>query len=161
MPESPTGAARRRARVRLSFTVEGTPIPQGSPKLGRHGARPVILLDSKKLRAWRRLVSFVAQNAAQRAEVPVYDEPVVVLATFYFERPKRPRWDVKATRPDLDKLQRAIGDSLEAAKIVTDDSRIVGWPACPAKLYGAPRVEVEVVPLGEYKLNERTRLEER
>ena len=34
-----------------------------------------------------------------------------------------------ASPPDVDKLQRAVGDALKKARILTDDSRIVQWIA--------------------------------
>lgn len=49
-------------------------------------------------------------------------------------RPKRPRFNVPATAPDLDKLQRGVGDGLEASGLLANDSRIVQWIA--TKHYG-------------------------
>jgi Holliday junction resolvase RusA-like endonuclease len=145
------------ASLVIMFTAHGTPIPQGSPKIGRRGNRAVLLLDSEKLRHWRRIVAAAARDAcrdAPKIEVGqrlskrrvVYDEPVVVNAAFYFEKPAKPLFDVtQASKPDLDKLQRALGDSLTDAGVVSDDCRIVRWGT--AKLWGEPRVMVAVEPL--------------
>ncbi len=155
------GGAASRRKGAIAFTVPGTPVSQGSPKIIRKGnGKASIAIDSPKLKAWRRLVTQCARGAiGGRAWVPVksqtrtgakrvlccFDEPVVVWATFYFNPIQRPRWgDIVATRPDLDKLQRAIGDALEDADYFPDDSRIVGWPAVPAKRYGEARVEIAV-----------------
>ena len=41
------------------------------------------------------------------------DEPVLLVVDFHLPRPARPRFrDDAATKPDLDKLTRAIGDAL-------------------------------------------------
>jgi Holliday junction resolvase RusA-like endonuclease len=141
----------------IMFTAHGTPVPQGSPKIGRRGSKAVLLMDSDKLRQWRRVVACAAREAcrdAPKIEVGqrlskrrvVYDEPVSVCASFYFEKPNGTRFaDVQASKPDLDKLQRALGDSLTDAGVVSDDCRIVRWET--AKLWGEPRVMVAVEPL--------------
>ena len=142
--------------MNLHFTVPGTPVPQGSPKIGRRGPKAVLLLDSAKLAVWRERVTFEARSAARRSGLPkikgcYFDEPMVVHARFYFAAPKRQRWPgIHATKPDLDKLQRAIGDALEDAKIVSNDSRICAWPAVPGKMYGEPRAEIYVWTVREW-----------
>lgn len=57
------------------------------------------------------------------------DHPVVVDVTFYLPRPQRPRFPVPAVKPDVDKLQRALGDALETSRVLTNDSRITDWNA--------------------------------
>jgi Holliday junction resolvase RusA-like endonuclease len=64
-----------------------------------------------------------------------FDEPIAVYATFWFPHKSKNTLDIKDTVPDLDKLYRAVGDSLSQAHIISDDQRIVGWPAYPAKYY--------------------------
>jgi crossover junction endodeoxyribonuclease RusA len=161
----------------ISFTVHGEPVAQGSPKIGRHGRRPVLVIDSDELAAWRRWVTLDATVAARAYDnwvtIPrqvtvrkkkiktvarvCFDEPVIVQAVFYFKTPKcRNDGDVHYQKPDLDKLQRAIGDALTDAKIVSDDCRIVAWPACPAKFYGTPRAEISVESLAEYVRRSRS-----
>ena len=135
----------------------------------KHGHGKAIVSSNPKLRGWRTTVANAAKHAAlQSRRVPVFyeekrrgqankrlvyfDEPVVVIAQFYFARPKRMRKDwgnYHGTHPDLDKLQRAIGDALEEASIVSNDSRICAWPAFPGKQYGAPRVEIQVESVAE------------
>lgn len=44
-------------------------------------------------------------------------------------RPKKPRFPVPAVAPDADKLCRGVGDALEAAGVIRNDSRIVHWDA--------------------------------
>lgn len=90
----------------------------------RQVRRGVMIHDNPKLKAWMRTIELVA-GRVHRGE-PI-DAPVVVEATFYMPRPKRPRWALPATKPDTDKLQRSIGDGLERAGVLKNDSRIVAW----------------------------------
>lgn len=159
----------------IAFWVPGIPVPQGSPKIGRRWERPkkpggkgrwkaVILLDSEKLERWRNLVHAAAARAVDGkkrlevrtgdgAKLVVYDGPVIVWAQFVLPRIKgKPRWgDVLGVKPDLDKLQRALGDALETAGVVSNDSRICGWPMAPGKIYGdKPGVNVLVETLEDF-----------
>lgn len=122
-------------------TAYGTPAPQGSKSVDRRG---IMYEQNRRSRPWRRemVETFVSSSPA----VPI-DEPVEVRATFVLPRPKRPRFPVPGVKPDVDKLQRNLGDALEAAGILRDDSRIVEWHV--RKIYAqpdqAPRVTVEVL----------------
>jgi Holliday junction resolvase RusA-like endonuclease len=40
------------------------------------------------------------------------DRPLFIRCRFYLPRPKRPRWELPAVKPDGDKLLRAIQDAL-------------------------------------------------
>ena len=145
----------------IIFTVKGKPISQGSPRIGRIGNKATILLDSEELRKWRIAVAQYARNAAfgkmtckverthkgsKFTDYVVFDKAVVVYAKFYLPCPKKRKdGEIHIVPPDLDKLQRAIGDSLEDAHLIKCDSQIVGWPAFPAKVYSdEPRVVVRV-----------------
>ena len=107
----------------VSFFAEGVAAPEGSHRyVGYRGGRPVA--------GWRTIVARAANDAARSAGwAPQYDGPVTVQAHFYLPRPKRPRFpDHAATKPDLDKLARAVGDALAApGGILLEDSRIVTW----------------------------------
>jgi Holliday junction resolvase RusA-like endonuclease len=121
----------------ISFTVDGVPIPQGSKT--RWGTE-----DNPHTRGWR---STVAEKAAALG-VPYFIGPVSVSVAFIFPRPKAhyrtgrhadelretaPHWHTSV--PDLDKLQRAIGDAL-AGPVLRNDSQIAAWNV--TKRYGAP-----------------------
>lgn len=115
----------------VRFFTPGVPAPEGSHKyVGHRGGRPVVAHDNPRLSAWRTLVARDARNAAHAAgwDAP-HDGPVAVEARFYLPRPKRPRFaDHAATKPDLDKLARAVGDALAApGGPLAEDSRIVTW----------------------------------
>ena len=102
----------------------------------------------------------VAKKRVKTFRRVVFNEAVVVRATFYFEPPKHRKYgDVCEQKPDLDKLHRAIGDALTDAHVIFDDCRIVGWPVVPAKIYGSPRVEIAVQSLIDYEANSTPLLE--
>ena len=77
--------------------------------------------SSKKLPAWMRAVT---QEATKTGQGEPIDAPVSVYMHFYLPKPKRPRYDAPAVKPDVDKLSRAVLDSLEAAGVLTNDSRV-------------------------------------
>lgn len=133
----------------LQFTVHGIPAPQGSKAPWGGESNP-------RTRPWRAAVT--AEAAIAMKKRPFLDKPVMLSAVFFFPRPKHHFGSGKkesvlkesaptyhATKPDADKLLRAIGDSLSGV-VFRDDSHI----ACVAgvKRYGEPaRVEITVTEL--------------
>ena len=117
----------------LQFIAEGEPRPQGSKAVGRRkgGGAYVYDVGSDKLKPWRAAMVAAAKEALERGlfEAP-YDGPVKVSATFNFlEVASDPNREYALKAHDLDKLQRALGDALESAGVVTNDSRVVWWDA--------------------------------
>lgn len=102
----------------ITFRVYGYPAPKGSK---RHVGNGRLIESSKKLPAWMRVVK---QEAAKNRPSAPIDGPVDVSMDFYLPRPKRPRYDVPAVKPDADKLARSILDGLEAGGILKNDSRV-------------------------------------
>lgn len=134
-----------------SFTIIGVPAPQGSKTPWGSEANP-------NTKPWRATVA--AEAAFHRDQITgdsLAAGPLKVTARFYFPRPKSHYRTGKranelkdnaptfcATKPDLDKLQRAIGDALTGV-LIRDDNQIVHWVAL--KLYGAPaRCELTIEP---------------
>ena len=146
----------------IRFEVRGLPIQQGSarafvvPGRGGNRSRAIVTHDTRRdLGGWRRLVSDVAQ---QHAPPGLWDGPVSVSLEFRLPQPKsRPTtvgrgknkrsiriWPDRA--PDLDKLLRAVVDSLTNI-VFRDDSQVVRVVA--TKDYGVPGVVVEVSRVAE------------
>jgi crossover junction endodeoxyribonuclease RusA len=130
-----------RADTSITFLVHGLPVPQGSSRVWMAKGRPIITSTAKGLSSWRRLVADVAQRFAP--DVP-WEGPVGVDLHFGLPKPKsapktRRVWPDK--RPDLDKLTRAVLDSLTYV-IFADDSQVVEIRA--TKDYGAPGVAIEI-----------------
>lgn len=116
----------------LSFTVIGTPIPQGSMRSFRKGNKTVYVPANKNLKAWREAVRAEAYKTAQAQGTPLplgkNKTPIAIACTFVFDRPKTvPKNRRMAVKPDLDKLVRAICDALGnkgVGQIIEEDSRI-------------------------------------
>jgi len=108
----------------LELFIAGVPRPQGSKNAYRRGSRVVMVEANKHLPEWRQAV----YEALMASEVQ-FTDAVTVMSTFYIPRPKTNKRLRATTKPDLDKLQRAIGDSLVKAGTIIDDSYIVTWQA--------------------------------
>lgn len=123
----------------LKFFVAGIPVPQGSKICVNN--RPIEA--NKGLRLWRKEVSAVAHLARQENEFGTLDEPMQVDLTFLFKKPAKPKFELPAVKPDVDKLIRAVFDGLTDAGVWVDDSRVISVMA--TKFYAdEPGVIVEV-----------------
>lgn len=110
----------------LSFRVAGNAAAQGSMRSVGNGR---MVSMSKKLPGWRKAVIAAAQDAAGPGWEPL-DGPLTVHLHVFLARPKTTKYPgVPAGTPDLDKLQRAVGDALTLAGAISDDARIVSWHA--------------------------------
>ena len=117
----------------LIIDVSGDPASQGSHSVinGR-----IVQVNSTKHKRWRNAVVFAALDLIDEDWVPI-DEPVELSVIFYLPRPKTATREFPSVTPDLDKLIRAVGDSLTTAGIISDDSRIIAIDA--QKLYADAR----------------------
>lgn len=125
----------------LSFAVGGEAIPQGSKTV--YNGRAVDA-NAKKLRPWRRQVTGAAKAAAFVAELAEPLEGALALSIeFVFVRPKTAKRALPHVKPDLDKLIRAINDSLTDAGVWKDDGQVTTISA--RKIYGpTPGARVSV-----------------
>ena len=138
-----------------SVFVPGIPQQKGNIIKGKWGGYHD---TNKKLRPWMQQVVTTITEAGWE---PILHGPVCVDITFVFPRPKAhygsgrnanvlkaaaPLWHTKA--PDLDKLIRAVWDSLTKAGVIQDDSRIVNVNARKrfARLTEEPGVDVRIRP---------------
>lgn len=110
--------------VEISFDVIGRPAPQGSKKsIGNNR----FVETSKFLPAWRKAVKIAAEAAVMENMWVTVVGPVELEVMFYLDRPssvsrtKRPHPIVP---PDLDKLIRAVQDSLTGV-VYDDDSQVI------------------------------------
>jgi Holliday junction resolvase RusA-like endonuclease len=104
----------------LTIDVSGDPASQGSHSVinGR-----IVQVNSAKHKRWRNAVSFAALDLVGPDFQPL-DEPLELSVIFYLARPKSVSRDFPAVMPDVDKLLRAVFDSLSGI-IYVDDSRII------------------------------------
>lgn len=115
----------------IEFFVRGIPQSQGSTKAFVRNGKPIITSTNKSLKTWRTLVALEAQNHAPEF---LFMNAVAMDLTFFLPRPKnlpKKQWR-HAKRPDLDKLIRAICDSLSGI-VYRDDSQVFNITA--AKFY--------------------------
>jgi Holliday junction resolvase RusA-like endonuclease len=127
-PATPTPVTGRQT----TFTVYGTPQPQAGTRIvpTRNGPRG-ITTGGTQLESWRNDMATIA--ALQHTHL---EGPVAVHAIFRFHMTTSARkadrtigWRHKSTRPDLDKLCRALGDALATSGLINDDAQIVEWDA--------------------------------
>lgn len=135
--------------MRIEVFVPGVPAAQGSKdQFGRESSRHV--------KPWRATVAACALQSALDAPL---SGAVAVFADFIFPRPKKhfrggrhadelrddaPFWHVG--KPDLDKLQRAIGDAMVGV-LLRDDAQVARWMT--RKHYGSrPGALIAITPLG-------------
>ncbi|MEM3050322.1 MAG: RusA family crossover junction endodeoxyribonuclease [Thermoplasmata archaeon] len=114
-------------RPLVDVYIPGEPKPQGSKVRGRGGG---LYEASREVAAWRERVA-LATSAVFHGD-PV-DEPVAVNLAFAFMRPRghygkkglrRSAPCHKVSRPDLDKLARAVLDAITGV-VIRDDAQVV------------------------------------
>lgn len=131
-------------RTMIHTFVPGTAVPQGSVNVYRGR----IVGVTPKLRDWRLKIR-LATMAKHEGE-PL-DGPIAVNLVFQLAPPKRPRWPLPAVKPDLDKLIRAVLDSLSTTKalrgVITDDARIVSITATKT-YHGTPGLMITINQAG-------------
>ncbi len=119
----------------IEFRCPGLPAPQGSKRAVRlKNGRTVLLESSARVRPYRATLALVARQAWPG---PPSAGAVALEVVFRFPRPKshlRASGEVRAaapaipSRPDLDKLVRALGDALTGI-VYLDDGQIGRWVA--------------------------------
>lgn len=75
--------------------------------------------NAKTLKPWRHTVATHADRGI------TFDGPLAVKLLFILPKPKRPRWDYPAVKPDIDKYTRALLDGLTDGGLIEDDARVV------------------------------------
>jgi crossover junction endodeoxyribonuclease RusA len=143
-------------RRTIAFQVDGLPAAQGSKTVARTSAgRAFVRETNRALAPWRLAIALAAREAMNGSEPLV--GPLLLVATFRFPRPKthyrtgRNAGELKptapelcATRPDLDKLLRALGDAISGI-VCQDDAQICEVDV--AKVYGQPGLHAAISEL--------------
>lgn len=116
----------------LRYTIPGRPQPKGSVTfVTKRYAKSA----NSNLKGWHNIAQWEAAIAwAEEEYTQPMSGPVKVSAFFYFARPKSVKKSVehKTTKPDADKLLRAVFDSLTGI-VIKDDSQVIG--GCYGKYY--------------------------
>lgn len=132
----------------MVIEVHGTPAPQGSKVRGRYGS---VYESNRNVAPWREAV----RGETQRLGMMPLAGPVACLITFRMPRPKghygtgrnagqvrkgAPRFP--ASKPDIDKLARAVLDGLTDGGAWKDDGQVIMLTA--VKTYGNPGCRIEL-----------------
>jgi Holliday junction resolvase RusA-like endonuclease len=128
----------------VSLSVVGDPASQGSHAImqGR-----IVQVNSKKHKAWRNAITRTALATLPADWEPI-DEPCELIVIFFMPKPASVKRSLPTVSPDLDKLIRAVGDSLTDSGVVVDDSRIVRISARKVYAQGIePGATIEVKTL--------------
>jgi Holliday junction resolvase RusA-like endonuclease len=115
-------------RTFAAFQVVGVePAPQGSKRYLGNGR---FVESSKKLEPWRQAVAHAVKEMQKQTNDEMFTEACIVTVDFYLPKPKTVKRELPTVAPDLDKLQRSLGDSISLPKysqLIEDDSLIVKW----------------------------------
>jgi Holliday junction resolvase RusA-like endonuclease len=125
------------------ITVPGECIPQGSKSVNKRTGS--MFESNPRLKEWRKQagVSLQLYTGTFFGAWEPYDGPLHIDVTFYLPRGKTVTRELPSVKPDLDKLQRALGDMLTITGIITDDARITRWS--PKKRYGDPCTVIHLI----------------
>lgn len=120
--------------MELDFICYGRPEPQGSARAFVRNGKAHVTSDNKKLRPFRSELTRMALHHAGEQSLPLFSDAVTVVMTFFFARPKSAnKRRFPSVKPDLDKLIRAVLDSLTGVAF-KDDAQVVHVTA--SKMYG-------------------------
>jgi Holliday junction resolvase RusA-like endonuclease len=126
--------------------IAGDPRPQGSKKAFHRGAHIVLVEANKDLPAWREHMKKMLELKMMEFDNR-FDVAVSVSLTFWLRRPKTVTRQYATQTYDLDKLTRAVFDSLTQSNVIKDDSFVVDLTA--RKLYDdlhEPGVLISLTP---------------
>lgn len=136
----------------LRMDVPGLPAPQGSKSAVQRGGHAWVIEGGsggarQRLEHWRHAVAAEARTWSRDSGEPPTRQPVTVELTFRMARlaqmPRRYRFHT--SRPDVDKLCRAVLDALTGI-VYANDSQVVELTARKAfaGLHEAPGCLIEV-----------------
>lgn len=107
----------------IQFFVPGIPVPQGSKTVRQHAGKAWLTdVNDKALKTWRNTVNKVAAETMALHRKEPLDTAVEVHATFYLNKPISVDREYPHVKPDVDKLLRALLDSLQPCFV--NDSRV-------------------------------------
>lgn len=133
----------------IEFFVPGLPKAKGSMRgfAYKHKQtgkwRSALTNSDPKTRPWEDTVRWYAQQAGLQPA----SGPVAVMLCFYLPKPKKPKHETPTTKPDADKLARAVLDALTRVAW-NDDSQVVHLEVSKLYAHDAPEdagVRVRVV----------------
>jgi Holliday junction resolvase RusA-like endonuclease len=156
--------------VTIRFTVNGVPHPQGNKSAfgykGKDGKIHANVVEGKGpgragIVAWRQAVDTAARTYLnEHPEASTVREACSLDLAFYFESPKSDPYRTRhTTRPDCDKIQRAVLDALVSGGLLADDSLV--WSIHATKTYAgatdrrSPGCDIRITPNGTAEADDR------
>lgn len=130
----------------VEFQVVGLPATKGSTRsfVSKSTGRLVTISDSRPaLKTWTKAV----QAASLAARLPKLQGAVAVDVEFRLPRPLKPAHDQPVTRPDVDKLARALLDAL-AGIAFEDDGQVTEMTTCKRYAPGRDGLPITTVRIG-------------
>ena len=119
--------------------VEGLPIAQGSKNAFNRGGRIVLVESAKGLKSWREIIAHVAKMSNRE----VSDDAIKLSLLFLMPAPKKLMRRYPTTKPDLDKLTRAVLDALTGVWYL-DDAQVVALDVQKGYTFGKPGVYIGI-----------------
>ena len=104
--------------------VAGDPRPQGSKKAFNRGKHIVLVEANKDLPAWRETMKRMFELKMLERDNP-FITAISVSIQFWLRRPKSVTRQYATGTYDIDKLTRAVLDSLESAGVIVNDNLVV------------------------------------
>lgn len=158
----------------VTLRIYGVPMPQGSKTAFVRGGRAV-LVDGRNTAArsahaaWRQAVATATRDhLTDNPATSPFDEACSLAVTFLLPKPrsapKKRRFP--DTRPDLDKLARALLDGIADGGLLASDARVVDihaakrWANDPDGVSMAPGALVTIRPADDEDVDLRVRLPE-
>lgn len=137
----------------IEFEILGLPAPQGSKTRMPNGAMIEGKSAGQRIRhkSWRAAVAEAARDIHDDHDGLVLDGALTLDVEFRFPMPLSRKKAVreaghspKTSAPDLDKLVRSLGDSLQAGGLIRDDARlwritaskveVIGWTGATVRI---------------------------
>ena len=109
-------------RPAITFRVASVPVPKGSMRAFVRGHRAILTSDNRSLKGWEALV----RHQAQQHVHALAPGPMAITLAFALPRTKSlPKRSERPhlTKPDLDKLARAVLDALTGVAF-NDDAQV-------------------------------------
>lgn len=129
------------------FFAEVTPVAKARHRVGRTKWGFKMYSDPKTKKAENELAMIVKRNFQSEP----YGCPIEVKLTFVLPKPKRPKYDVPAVKPDIDNFEKQVFDSLNG--VLWEDDALI-CKVSTEKMYvraeglmSKPGILIEVVPL--------------
>lgn len=142
-----------------SWKINGIPAPQGSK---RHVGMGRMIEACKALKPWREQI--IADSQANDRVPKGLDEAVSISLVFLFTRPKAhfnskgalklSAPEYKTTKPDIDKLARAVLDSLTLAGVFRDDALVYSLAASKRYCVGTEQPGVMITLMSSSQIPE-------